>query len=84
MYVKTSKKAGLLKGVIMKLIEWNCFNEIEAYTTCREDDGHIMNMSFNGIDDQQVLENRQRLAKTLHSDLSTNGRHFTTTHYTFY
>lgn len=54
----------------MKLIEWNCFNEIEAYTTCREDHGRIMNMSFNGIDDQQVLENRQRLAKTLHSDLS--------------
>lgn len=54
----------------MKLIEWNCFNEIEAYTTCREDHGRIMNMSFNGIDDQQVLENRQHLAKTLHSDLS--------------
>lgn len=54
----------------MKLIEWKCFDEIEAYTTCSYDDKYLMNMSFNGIDDQQVLKNRQQLAKTLNTDLS--------------
>lgn len=54
----------------MKLIQWNCFDEIEAYTTCSHDQhNNLMNMSYNGIDDQQVLKNRQELAKMLNSDL---------------
>lgn len=40
-----------------------------------------MNMSFNGIDDQQVLKNREKLAQTLHTDLNhmvaTHQRHTT-------
>lgn len=54
----------------MKLIKWKCFDEIAAYTTCSYDGKRLMNMSFNGIDDQLVLENRKILAKTLHTDLS--------------
>lgn len=55
----------------MKLIEWNCFDEISAYTTCAYDEKHhLMNMSYNGIDDKQVLVNRQQLAQTLNTDLS--------------
>ena len=40
-----------------------------------------MNMSFNGINDQQVLKNREKLAQTLHTDLNhmvaTHQRHTT-------
>ena len=54
----------------MKLIPWNCFNEIEAYTTTKI--GHTdlpFNMSFNDENHDQVLENRKALAKYLHTDL---------------
>lgn len=54
----------------MKFIPWNCFDEIEAYTTCAYDNDHIYNMSYNGIDDKQVLQNRIELASRLHTDLS--------------
>lgn len=54
----------------MKLIPWNCFDEIEAYTTCAYDEnGQIVDMSYNGIDDKQVLKNRQVLAQLLNTDL---------------
>lgn len=54
----------------MKLIPWKCFDEIEAYTTCAFDElNHNMNMSYNDIDNQQVLKNREKLAKEVHSDL---------------
>lgn len=56
----------------MKFIPWNCFDEIEAYTTCAYDeDHHVINMSYNGIDDAQVLKNRQQLAKIFKTDLSS-------------
>ena len=65
----------------MKFIKWDCFHEIEAYTTCSYCNGELMNMSFNGIDDQQVLKNREKLAQTLHTDLNhmvaTHQRHTT-------
>lgn len=55
----------------MKLIPWNCFDEIEAYTTCAYDQKHHpMDMSYNGIDDQQVLKNRQALANQLNTDFN--------------
>lgn len=54
----------------MNLIPWNCFDEIEAYTTCAYDEKHNeINMSYNGIDDQKVLQNRLQLANILHTDL---------------
>lgn len=53
----------------MKLIEWNCFDEIEAYTTTAYNNQQLFNMSYNGIDDKQVLKNRQALASNLHTDL---------------
>jgi uncharacterized protein, YfiH family len=54
----------------MKLIPWNCFDEIEAYTTCAYDENNeLCNMSFNNIDDQQVLCNRKKLAKQLNTNL---------------
>ncbi len=54
----------------MKLLPWNCFNEIEAYTICAYDEHRkLINMSYNGIDDKQVLKNRQELAKILNTDL---------------
>lgn len=59
-----------MKGVYMKLIPWNIQNECEAYTTCAFDQQRLINMSYNHIDDQQVLKNRQELAKQLHSDLN--------------
>jgi len=58
-----------MKGVFMKLIPWNCFDEIEAYTTCAYDQNRLINMSYNQIDDEQVLKNRKELATQLHSDL---------------
>lgn len=54
----------------MKLIPWSCCDEIEAYTTCAYDEDKIINMSYNGIDDQQVLRNRQELALLLNTDLN--------------
>ena len=40
----------------MKLIPWECFDEIEAYTTCAYDDFHnIMDMSFHNENNQKVL-----------------------------
>lgn len=52
----------------MKLLAWDCFDEIEAYTTLSYDENHhLCNMSFNGIDDQAVLNNRLALAKQLHT-----------------
>lgn len=55
----------------MKLIPWHICHEIEAYTTCAYDEDHqIMNMSYNNIDNKQVLENRQQLAKKLNTDLN--------------
>ncbi|WP_028043862.1 peptidoglycan editing factor PgeF [Candidatus Stoquefichus massiliensis] len=54
----------------MKLIPWQLFNDIEAYTTCAYDEQHqLMNMSFNGEDDQLVLKNRKKLATELNTDL---------------
>ena len=54
----------------MKLISWNCFDEIEAYTTLAYDENHqLMDMSYNGLDDQQVLKNRKQLAQQLNTDL---------------
>ena len=61
----------------MKLIPWECCDEIEAYTTCAYDDDHkLYNMSYNGVDDQQVLKNRKELASLLHTDLE----HMVATH----
>lgn len=55
----------------MKLIPWQCFDEIEAYTTCAYDDeNHVMDMSYNNIDNQRVLHNREGLAKQLNTDLN--------------
>ena len=60
-----------MKGVFMKLIPWECFDEIEAYTTCAYDDFHnIMDMSFHNENNQKVLKNRETLAKQLHTDLN--------------
>ena len=60
-----------MKGVFMKLIPWCLFNEIEAYTTCAYDENHqLIDMSYNGFNDQQVLKNRQALAQQLHTDLN--------------
>lgn len=54
------------RSFYMKLIPWNCFDEIEAYTTCAYDENNeLCNMSFNNIDDQQVLCNRKNLQNNL-------------------
>lgn len=53
----------------MKLIPWQLFDEIEAYTTCAYDENHqLMDMSYNGENDHLVLNNRELLAKQLHTD----------------
>ena len=50
----------------MKLIPWNCFNEIEAYTTTSYKQERILDMSYNNsLPYDTVLENRQLLAKQL-------------------
>ncbi|MEG0276114.1 MAG: peptidoglycan editing factor PgeF [Coprobacillus sp.] len=55
----------------MKLIPWNCCDDIEAYTTCSfDEENHIMNMSYNDINNQQVLLDREKLAKQLNTDLN--------------
>lgn len=55
----------------MKLIPWNLCDEIEAYTTCAYDENHqLVDMSFHDDNYQQVLLNRQNLAKQLHTDLN--------------
>ena len=54
----------------MKLIEWKLNDEIEAYTTCKDDDGKIFDLSFNGsLDNKIVLKNRIKLANYLNTDL---------------
>lgn len=54
----------------MKLIPWYICDEIEAYTTCAYDINHqIINMSYNNINNEQVLKNRKELAEQLNSDL---------------
>lgn len=62
---------GRMKGVYMKLIPWNCFNEIEAYTTTSYKQERILDMSYNNsLPYDTVLENRQLLAKQLNTDLT--------------
>ncbi len=57
-------------GCKMKLIPWKFNNDIvEGYTVPAHIDGKLFNMSYNGIDDKQVLENRKELAKMLGTDL---------------
>ena len=68
----------------MKLIPWKFNNDIvEGYTVPAHIDGKLFNMSYNGIEDKQVLENRKELAKMLDTDLdhmvAPLQRH--TTHY---
>lgn len=54
----------------MKLIPWNCFDEIEAYTTTAYDNDRILDMSYNdSLRYNEVLKNREDLAKQLHTDL---------------
>ncbi len=53
----------------MKLISWDCFGEIEAYTTPKYFNNQLFNMSFNEEDSEEVLKNRKLLADYLHSDL---------------
>ena len=55
----------------MKLIPWNCFDEIEAYTTTAYENERILDMSFNNsLPYEDVLENRLELAKQLNTDLN--------------
>lgn len=55
----------------MKLLPWNCFNEIEAYTTTAYEHNHILDMSYNNsLSHQIVYQNRLDLAKELHTDLN--------------
>ena len=55
----------------MKLIEWEINEDIEAYTTCRDDDNNVFNMSFNDINNfENVLNNRIKLANYLNTDLN--------------
>lgn len=55
----------------MKLIPWHCCDDIEAYTTCAYDENNnLINMSFNDIDNKQVLINRENLADKLNTDLT--------------
>lgn len=66
----------------MKLISWNCFNEIEAYTTTKIGiNNNSFNMSYNDDNHQQVLMNRKTLAKYLNTDLdhmvATRQKHTT-------
>lgn len=49
----------------MKLIKWNTIDNIEAYTITKE----LGDMSFNNIDKELILNNRENLAKLLHTDL---------------
>lgn len=54
----------------MKLIQWLGHQDIEAYTTCSyTENNELMNMSYNGINDANVLKNRKQLMKQLHSNL---------------
>lgn len=53
----------------MKLIPWNCFDEIEAYTTTSYDNDKILDMSYNdSLPYETVLKNRQNLAAQLNTD----------------
>ncbi len=53
----------------MKLIPWNCFDEIEAYTTTAYDNDKILDMSYNdSLPYETVLKNRQNLAAQLNTD----------------
>lgn len=66
----------------MKLISWNCFNEIEAYTTTKIGHNDLpFNMSFNDDNYEQVIENRKELAAYLNTDLdhmvATQQKHST-------
>lgn len=54
----------------MKLIPWNCFNEIEAYTTTAYENERILDMSYNeSLPYEDVLKNREDLATQIHTDL---------------
>lgn len=54
----------------MKLIPWNCFNEIEAYTTTRIGNDNLpFNMSYNDENHDIVLKHRKELAEYLNTDL---------------
>lgn len=53
----------------MKLIPWNCFDEIEAYTTPKYYNNRSFNMSFNE-NPEEVLKNRKILADYLGTDLN--------------
>jgi hypothetical protein len=61
----------------MNLIPWNCFDEIEAYTTPKYYKNKSFNMSYNE-NKEEVLENRKILAKYLNTDL----KHMIATHQT--
>ena len=61
----------------MKLIPWNCFNEIEAYTTTSYKQERILDMSYNNsLPYDTVLENRKLLAKQLNTDLTHMVQNF--------
>lgn len=49
----------------MKLIKWNTIDNIEAYTITKE----LGDISFNNIDKELILNNRENLAKLLDTDL---------------
>ena len=49
----------------MEIIQWNIHPDVEAYTTTRE----LGDISFNNPDYQLILNNRQKLASLLRSDL---------------
>lgn len=54
----------------MKLIEWKVNDKIEAYTTCKSDDDKLFNLSYHQYAIyEDVLNNRKKLAKALHTDL---------------
>ena len=53
----------------MKLIEWKISDEIEAYTTTRYDEDQLFNIGFNDRNNEEVLNNRKKLAKYLNTDL---------------
>lgn len=55
----------------MKLIPWNCFGEIEAYTTTKiGPENNSFNMSYNDDNHDLVLNNRIALATFLNTDLN--------------
>lgn len=54
----------------MKLLKFDLHENVEIYTTYAYDHNQNCNMSYNGIDDQQVLNNRKELAHMLNTDLS--------------